>query len=133
MARVKKSGAKAGKAASKRVGVTLKAARGGSGAKSRASKGRGRAKRTPATAPERVYRVRELNAQQKCGPGTSVERLFRVDETGEAPRAHLVFQDRRHGWYCEHGVQCPAVEQARRIGLGEARTTQVGRTQNGRM
>jgi hypothetical protein len=131
VARVKKSGAKAGRATPKRAGATLKAARGGSGAKSRASKGRGNAAKTPATPPANNFRVRELNAQQKCGPGTSVERLFRVDETGDAPRAHLVFQDRRHGWYCEHGVQCPAVAPARR--MGEARTSQVGRNHNGRM
>jgi hypothetical protein len=78
------------------------------------------------------FRVRELDAQQKCGAGTSVERLFRVDEVkdGDRPRAHLVFQDRRHGWYCEHGVECPAVTPARRIGDGK---TTHGRTQIGGM
>jgi hypothetical protein len=76
--------------------------------------------------------VKELNAQQKCGAGTSVERLFRVDETVDgAAKAHLVFLDRRHGWYCEHGVECPAVRQARRI--GEADRQHIGRTNNGRM
>jgi hypothetical protein len=76
--------------------------------------------------------VKELNAQQKCGQGTSVERLFRVDETADgAARAHLVFLDRRHGWYCEHGVECPAVGQARRI--GEADRQHIGRTNNGGM
>jgi hypothetical protein len=118
--RVKKSGGKAGKAARPRAnGVKRAAARGGSGPQStrRSTK---RKKALPAKArlkdqPVRIFKVRELNAQQKCGPGTSVERLFRVDETVDgSPRAHLVFLDRRHGWYCEHGVECPAVNHARR-------------------
>jgi hypothetical protein len=76
--------------------------------------------------------VKELNAQQKCGAGTSVERLFRVDETVDgAAKAHLVFLDRRHGWYCEHGVECPAVRQARRIGGADRQ--HIGRTNNGGM
>ena len=79
-------------------------------------------KRPPARKPKPAaaktlaaqFRVRELNAQQKCGHDTSVERLFRVDETTDgAAKAHLVFLDRRHGWYCEHGVECPAVRQAK--------------------
>ena len=95
---------------------------------------RGRAKAKPAQAKQLAaqFRVKELNAQQKCGPGTSVERLFRVDETADgAAKAHLVFLDRRHGWYCEHGVECPAVGQARRI--GEAHRQHIGRTNNGGM
>jgi hypothetical protein len=63
------------------------------------------------------FSVRELDPLRKCGPRTSVERLFRVDELADgAVRAHLVFQDRRHGWYCEHGVDCPATREAQRIG-----------------
>jgi hypothetical protein len=82
---------------------------------------RGRAKAKPAAAKTlpAQFRVKELNAQEKCGQGTSVERLFRVDETADgAAKAHLVFLDRRNGWYCEHGVECPAVGQARRIEKG---------------
>jgi hypothetical protein len=44
-----------------------------------------------------------------CGKGTSVKRVFRVEEkTEKTKNIHLVFLD-RHGWYCEHGPQCPAV------------------------
>jgi|SRR5436309_13240107 len=118
--RVKKSGGRPGKPERSRAnGVKRKAARGGSGPEStgRSTK-RGKALPTKAKLkdqPVRIFKVRELNAQQKCGPGTSVERLFRVDETVDgSPRAHLVFLDRRHGWYCEHGVECPAVNHARR-------------------
>lgn len=87
--------------------------------------------RASATTPAVTFRIRELDAQEKCGRNTSVERLFRVDETGEVRRAHLVFLDRRHGWYCEHGVHCPAVAPARRI--EESRGQHSGRTQNGGM
>ena len=69
--------------------------------------------RTPAT-PAADYRVRELDPVAKCGPATSVERLYRIDErTPGTVRTHLVFLD-RHGWYCEHGADCPAVAQAKR-------------------
>lgn len=58
--------------------------------------------------------VRELNPQQKCGAGTSVQFLYRVDESVDGrASAHLVFFD-RHGWYCEHGRNCPAVAHARK-------------------
>lgn len=130
MTRVNKSGGKTGQTSRKPEGRS-KARRGGSG---KTAKGRGRAaERKPEAkqSPAR-FRVRELNAQQKCGPGTSVERLFRVDETADGlPKAHLVFLDRRHGWYCEHGVECPAVGHARRI--GEAGSQHNGRTHNGGM
>ena len=50
-----------------------------------------------------------------CGKGTSVERVFRVEEKTEKSKiAHLVFFD-RHGWYCEHGAQCPAVSDVRKF------------------
>lgn len=67
-------------------------------------------------APPPVVRVavRELDPQRKCGPGTSVQFLYRVDETVDGrSTAHLVFFD-RHGWYCEHGRNCPAVGHARK-------------------
>jgi hypothetical protein len=58
--------------------------------------------------------VKALEPQEKCGSGTSVQLLFRVDETvdGRSTR-HLVFFD-RHGWYCEHGRNCPAVGHAKK-------------------
>ena len=129
MARVNKSGRKTmGK---KRQPARRPGARGGSLPRT-SNQGRAKAKLAPARVPEVQFRVKELNAQQKCGAGTSVERLFRVDETADgAAKAHLVFLDRRHGWYCEHGVECPAVRQARRI--GEAHRQHIGRTNNGRM
>ena len=129
MARVNKSGSKT-RGNSHRSEQGRKA-RGGSSRKGpggRHAKDAGAKAKTPAA----QFRVKELNAQQKCGVGTSVERLFRVDETAEgSARAHLVFMDRRHGWYCEHGVECPAVGQARRI--GEADRQHIGRTNNGGM
>lgn len=74
-----------------------------------------RKKQQPATAPERVMRVRELVPQSLCGKRTSVEHLFRVDERcGSEAQTHLVFHD-RHGWYCYHGATCPAVGEVRRI------------------
>jgi len=129
VSRVNKSGGKIGKA----TGPSQRRpeARGGSARKSRL-KGRSKANSAKALTPPAQFRVKELNAQQKCGPGTSVERLFRVDETAEgAAKAHLVFLDRRHGWYCEHGVECPAVGQAKRI--GQADRQHIGRTNNGGM
>ena len=128
MARVKKSGSRAGASLPARKDAKRPAVRGGDRAKAKTSKhGAGAKYKGAATKPAASYRVRELNAQDKCGPGTSVERLFRVDETLDGTaRAHLVFLDRRHGWYCEHGVQCPAVGQARR--MGDVRTPQDGRT-----
>ena len=126
MARINKSGRKTGRM--KRHPARKSEARGGS---TPAGRGRAKAKRPEATTPAQ-FRVKELNAQQKCGQGTSVERLFRVDETADgSAKAHLVFLDRRHGWYCEHGVECPAVGQAKRI--GEADRQHIGRTNNGGM
>ena len=58
--------------------------------------------------------VRELDPQRMCGAGTSVQFLYRVDEIVDGrASAHLVFFD-RHGWYCEHGRNCPAVAHARK-------------------
>lgn len=129
MPRVNKSGSKLGKG--KRSSKGRRGTRGGSARKTRV-KGRPTASSAKATTPPAQFRVKELNAQQKCGPGTSVERLFRVDETADgAAKAHLVFLDRRHGWYCEHGVECPAVGQAKRIGSADRQ--QIGRTNNGGM
>lgn len=62
------------------------------------------------------FRVTPLNPQKKCGLGTSVQQLFRISEesTDGVTRAHLVFLD-RHGWYCEHGRECPAVRHAQKF------------------
>jgi hypothetical protein len=129
VARVNKSGSKASRAKAAPTGKPK--SRGASASKARRQKGSS-AKPAAARQPKPEFRVKELNAQQKCGQGTSVERLFRVDERADgAARAHLVFLDRRHGWYCEHGVECPAVGQARRI--GEADRQRIGRTNNGGM
>jgi ATPase subunit of ABC transporter with duplicated ATPase domains len=58
--------------------------------------------------------VKPLEPQAKCGAGTSVQSLFRVDETVDGrTTTHLVFFD-RHGWYCEHGRNCPAVGHAKK-------------------
>jgi hypothetical protein len=58
--------------------------------------------------------VKPLEPQAKCGAGTSVRYLFKVDLTVDGKTtAHLVFFD-RHGWYCEHGRNCPAVEHAKK-------------------
>jgi hypothetical protein len=77
-----------------------------------------------------AFDVRELDPISKCGAGTSVRRLFRIDEHAEdGVRVHLVFFD-RHGWYCEHGRDCPAVAQVRTTGVG---ARPLGPNNNGRM
>ena len=64
--------------------------------------------------PAELLRIRELDPQGTCGEGTTVMQLFRVDDLPEeTPRVHMVFHD-RHGWYCEHGRECPAVAAVRR-------------------
>jgi hypothetical protein len=55
-----------------------------------------------------------------------VQHLFRVDETVNGTSAtHLVFFD-RHGWYCEHGRSCPAVDDVRRANKNLDWTRKVG-------
>ena len=91
------------------------AARGDRSRKTQAS-GRAASRKSSAEQPVSIYRVRELDPHDKCGPGTTVQQLYRVDETNNgASRVHLVFFD-RHGWYCEHNRDCPAVIHAKRIG-----------------
>lgn len=66
-------------------------------------------------AAERRVRINEKDPYSMCGKGTSVERVFRVEETiGRAKNAHLVFFDKRHGWYCEHGAQCAVVTDVKK-------------------
>jgi len=61
------------------------------------------------------FRVTPLDPRKKCGAGTSVQKLFRISEesTDGIVRSHLVFLD-RHGWYCEHGRDCPAVSHGQK-------------------
>jgi hypothetical protein len=64
----------------------------------------------------RVVRIKALDPYEMCGPRTSVVHLLRVDELQDGASAvHLVFFD-RHGWYCEHGPACRAVEDVRKKG-----------------
>jgi hypothetical protein len=80
----------------------------------------------PRDEPTRTVRIRALDPRSKCGAGTSVEHLFRVDEMIDgAARTHLVFFD-RHGWYCEHGRSCPAVDDVRRANRNLDWTRKVG-------
>lgn len=74
----------------------------------------GKRRKTAAPAPVVRIMVKALDPLRKCGPGTTVQLLYRVDETVDGrSTAHLVFFD-RHGWYCEHGRNCPAVGHARK-------------------
>ena len=79
----------------------------------------------------RVVKIKELDPLEKCGPRTTVTQLYRVDETLDGSAAtHLVFFD-RHGWYCEHGQGCRAVDDVKKLGktvVGKSlvRTISVG-------
>ena len=67
-----------------------------------------------AIAPTELMRIRELDPQAACGQGTTVMQLFRVDDLPFGDdTTHLVFFD-RHGWYCAHGRECPAVAAVRK-------------------
>ena len=80
------------------------------------SKARAKAGKVRFQAPAPVVRfvVKPLEPQAKCGAGTSVQHLFKVDQMVDGrTTVHLVFFD-RHGWYCEHGRHCPAVEHAKK-------------------
>jgi hypothetical protein len=93
--------------AGKRGRLAVVAGKGGKGRKG---------SKPPPPAPVIRVAVKALDPLRKCGPGTSVQLLYRVDETIDGrSTAHLVFFD-RHGWYCEHGRNCPAVGHARKHG-----------------
>jgi hypothetical protein len=80
------------------------------------------------------FEFRDLDPQRRCGPDTSVLQLIRVDEQkGEDRIAHLVYEDRRYGWYCEHGRGCPAVARAQRHARERARDGAHGLDDDGRM
>lgn len=133
MGKVKKAGAvrkskakKSPPAKKRRSGVTKVAL------KTTAKTPKGRRKAAPPTPAVSTFHVRELDPLQKCGAGTSVQRLFRIDETNAgAVRPHLVFFD-RHGLYCEHGRDCPAVPYARSV-MAHDNPQHNGPTHNGRM
>jgi hypothetical protein len=114
--RVARSGKKA-KAKNAPVGASTgrRKAGGRKRAKGKAGK-RGKVKVGPQRpAPASTFRVTALDPQKKCGAGTSVQQLFRInEELADGVRAHLVFFD-RHGWYCEHGRDCPAVAPAKKF------------------
>lgn len=79
----------------------------------RGSTTRGAARPALPAEPVRAVKIKELDPLVKCGPATSVQHLFRVEERdGRASAFHLVFFD-RHGWYCEHGRGCRAVDDLR--------------------
>lgn len=125
------SGAKSARSKSGGTPVRVKKRSGATDKKRKsAPRSGGRARREKPLAPITSFRVRELDPIAKCGAATSVRRLFRVDESSDGVvRPHLVFLD-QHGWYCEHGRDCPAVPHARTFG---DRARHTGPTQNGRM
>lgn len=78
-------------------------------------RGAGKSARKPIPTAERRVRISEKDPCVLCGKDTSVERVFRVEEKLEKSKVmHLVFFD-RHGWYCEHGVKCPAVADVKKF------------------
>ena len=80
----------------------------------------------------REVRVRELVPEKVCGPRTRVQQVFRVEaRVNGSSQTHLVFND-HHGWYCEHGTDCPAVGAVRKSGKSEAARSSAWTT-NGRM
>jgi len=118
VAKVKKAGA----VRRARSGKSAVAKKVPSGTRKRASQkavgGAGRRDAAPPKRPTPVpkFLVTPLDPQKKCGAGTSVQQLFRISEesTDGITRSHLVFLD-RHGWYCEHGRECPAVPHAKKF------------------
>jgi len=141
--RVARSGKKA-KAKNAPVGASTGARKAGGRKRVKGKAGkRGKVvPRAPVSAP--TFRVTALDPQKKCGAGTSVQRLFRInEELADGVRAHLVFFD-RHGWYCEHGRDCPAVAHAKKFSQKGQKVQKVsvmahgnggnnGLTHNGRM
>lgn len=65
--------------------------------------------------PPRSVTIEPLDPWLICGPDTSVQELWRAVETvGSLRTFHLVFFD-QYGWYCEHGRECGAVSDVRRL------------------
>ena len=98
----------------RRAAPRTRAAAKGAERKRKRSTASPKSRATTSAGPTRLMRIRELNPQNTCGIGTTVLQLFRVDDlpSGSAT-THLVFFD-RHGWYCEHGRDCPAVAAVRK-------------------
>jgi hypothetical protein len=68
-----------------------------------------------AAPPVRSVTIEPLDPWLMCGPDTSVRELWRVKEVVGGMRVfHLVFFD-KYGWYCEHGRECRAVTDVRRL------------------
>ena len=103
------------RAAALATGTTGGARRGTKKATMKRASGGAVAKRANgAPVPTRLMRIRELDPRAVCGSGTTVMQLFRVDDLPVGTdTTHLVFLD-RHGWYCQHGRECPAVSAVRR-------------------
>lgn len=118
MVKVKKAGSVRRAKSKKRASVrnAPSGARKSAGQKSAGGKNRHEVAKAKNTVPAPKFRVTPLDPQKKCGTGTSVQQLFRISE--DTPdgimRSHLVFLD-RHGWYCEHGRDCPAVQHAKKL------------------
>ncbi len=67
---------------------------------------------------EPSYVLEPLNPWLMCGPDTTVTELWKVRERREKEiQFHLVYFD-RYGWYCEHGRNCKAVAEVRRVVRG---------------
>jgi hypothetical protein len=95
-------------ASTRRARLAVVAGKGGKAGKT------GKARKALPPAPVVRVAVKALDPLRKCGLGTTVQLLYRVDETVDGRSTpHLVFFD-RHGWYCEHGRNCPAVGHARK-------------------
>jgi len=78
---------------------------------------RSKSRRAPAAAvqPPRTVTIEPLDPWLVCGPDTSVRELWRVrEQVGKVITFHMVFFD-KYGWYCEHGQQCAAVTEVRRL------------------
>ena len=62
-----------------------------------------------------TYDVEPLDPWLMCGPDTTVTELWKVRERRDKEtHFHLVYFD-RYGWYCEHGRNCSAVLEVRRV------------------
>jgi hypothetical protein len=137
--KVKNAGAaRSGGQKSKRRVKTSKSAKPARRKPAKRTKPAKKRKPAPSAASAPRFTAKALDPVRKCGTGTSVQHLYRVDEaSGNTVRPHLVFFD-RHGWYCEHGRDCPAVAFAEKLARKAAgkfgvRARHTGPTHNGRM
>lgn len=81
-------------------------------------RGRARARKTGKTQVPQLpasYELEPLNPWLQCGPDTTVTELWKVWERRDKEATlHLVYCD-RYGWYCEHGANCKAVAEVRKV------------------